>query len=117
MSVRDFFNEVVRPELPTSWVVYDHDKTVSNIGRVTVLFVHKSVEPGPQANSLTHTVEIDVLDPTQADKTIDDHLDDHMEDLIPVLQKIPNLQFIRADKASRDGFPCWAISLSIQTTS
>lgn len=117
MTVRDFFNTVVKPELPTGWVIYDHDKTVNNIGKPTVLFVHKSVEPGPQFNQLVHTVSIVVLDPTQVEKTMDDHLDDHMEDLIPVLQGIPNLQFQRADKASRDGFPCWDIQLQIQTSS
>lgn len=117
MTVRDFFNAQIRPELPAGWVVYDYDKTISNIGKVTVLFVHKSVEPGPQFSSLTHTVSVVVLDPTQAEKTADDHLDDHMEDLIPVLRAIPNIQFQRADKGTRDGFPCWDISLQIHTTS
>ncbi|KKX96925.1 hypothetical protein [Microbacterium sp. Ag1] len=117
MSVREFLNESLRPLLPSSWVVYDFDKTISNIAKVTVLYVHKSVEPGPQVNSLSHVVSILVLDPTQAEKTADDHLDDHMEDLIPAMRNVPNIQFLRAEKGTRDGFPCWDIQLQIQTTS
>lgn len=116
MSVREFLNASLKPVLPSSWIVYDFDKTVSNIGKVTVLYVHKTVEPGPQVGSLTHTVSILILDPTQGEQKADTQLDDHMEDLIPLMQAIPNLQFQRADKGTRDGFPCWDVQLQIQTS-
>lgn len=117
MSVREYINAAVKPLLPSVWIFHDYDKTISNIGKVTCVVVHKSVEPAPHQGSLNHTVSLVILDPTQAEKTMDDHLDDHMEDLIPVLQSVPNIQFLRADKGTHaSGFPCWDVSLQIQTT-
>ena len=46
----------------------------------------------------------------------DDRLDDHLVDLIPLMDAIPQLEFLRADKGTRDGFPCWDVQLTIITT-
>jgi hypothetical protein len=115
MSVRTYLNEHLRPVLPPAWVVYDFDKTLTNISKVTVIYVHQSVEPAPHQGGLMHTVQILVVDPTQAETAMENHLDDHLEDLIPLMQALPQIEFQRAEKATRDGFPCYAISLQIRT--
>ncbi|MBN9612567.1 MAG: hypothetical protein J0H64_03740 [Actinobacteria bacterium] len=117
MSVREYLNENLKPKLPQEWLVIDYDKTLTNIGRVTAVYVHKTVEPAPEQGSLLHTVSLVVADPTQAEAAADERLDDHMEDLIPVIQAIPGILFQRAAKGMRDGFPCWDIELQIKTTS
>lgn len=116
MSVRTWLNTNLKPLLPSSWVVHDHDRTLTNISKVTAIYVHKTVEPGPEQGSLLHTVSLIVADPTQAETKAEDRLDDLMEDLIPVIQAIGPIDFQRAEKGTRDGFPCWDIQIQIKTT-
>lgn len=116
MSVRSYLNTHLKPVLPSEWIVYDHDRTLANISKVTVVYVHQAVEPGPEQGSLLHSVILIVADPTQAEAKADAVLDDHMEDLIPTIQAIPAIDFQRAEKGTRDGFPCWQITIQIKTT-
>ena len=119
MSVRDYLNETLKPLLtaaPLKWVVYDHDRTLTNISRVTAIFVVESIEPGPENGSLLHNVVLVIVDPTQDEAKAEDRLDDHMEDLIPALTAIPALTFTRAEKATKDNFPAWKITVQIKTT-
>lgn len=117
MSVRTYLAAQIKPAVTAlGWAFYDHDRTLGQIGKVTALLVHTRVEPAPQHGGLQHTVALVIVDPTQAEKTADDHLDDHLEDLIPVLRAIPNVQFTEAEKATREGFPAWLVNLTVQTT-
>lgn len=117
MSVREYLNANVRPSLVAlGWVVYDYDRTLTNISKVSVVYVHQSVEPGPEQGSLLHTVQLVIADPTQAEAKAETRLDDLMEDLIPVIRDVPAIDFQRAEKGTRDGFPCWQITIQIKTT-
>lgn len=115
MSIRDYLNATVRPLLPSGWVVYDYDRTLTTISKVTVVYVHKSIEPAPETGLLLHTVSLVVADPTQAEQKADDRLDDILEDLIPALTAASALQFVRADKGMRDTYPAWDIQVQIKT--
>lgn len=120
MSVRDYFNANLRPLLPPTWLVYDYDKTVTSIGKVTALFLHQSVEPGPYPGSLAHTINLTIIDPSTSEKAMDDRLDDLLEDIIPALIEDPATEFIRADKGTwpdpNPTNPAWTIQLRITTT-
>lgn len=120
MSVREYFNTNIRPLLPEEWVVYDHDRTVGNVAKVTALFRHQTVEPGSLAGSLVHGIDLVVIDPSTAEKTMDDRLDDLLEDVIPALIADPGVEFVRAEKGAypdpNPTNPAWSISLRITTT-
>lgn len=117
MTVREYLNENLKPLLPGSWIVYDFDRTLTNISRITAIYVHKSVEPAPEHGSLMHTISLIIADPTQSEEAAETRLDDHLADLLPLLQTIPGIDFQRASKGMRDGFPAWDIELQIKTTS
>ena len=115
MSVREFLNASLKPLLPSSWIVHDYDRTLTNISKITALYVHKSIEPAPEVGGYLHTVSLVIADPTQAEGKADDNLDDVMEDLIPALAAVAEIQFVRADKGTRDTYPCWDVQLQIKT--
>lgn len=120
MSVRTYFNEHLKTLLPPSWVIYDYDKSVTSIGKVTALFLHQSVEPGALAGSLAHTINLVIIDPSTTEKSMDDRLDDLLEDIIPALTADAATEFIRADKGTypdpNPTNPAWTIQLRITTT-
>lgn len=116
MSVRAYLNTNLTPLLPTSWVVFDYDRTLSQIAKVTALYVHKDIEPGGEQGALLHNVSLVVVDPTQTEAVFDDRLDDLMEDLIPIIDQLPEVVFQRASKGTRDNYPCWDIQLQVKTT-
>lgn len=119
MSVRKYLADHIRSVLPSGWVFYDHDKTLSTVGKTTALLMHTRIEPGPQQGVLTHTVSLTVVEPSQVEGHMDDRLDDVLEDLIPLLRSIPNVQFLSAERgaypANDPTYPAWSIQLSVQT--
>lgn len=116
MTVRTYLNQNLRPLLPAGWVVYDHDRTLTKISKVTALYVHRAIEPAPEQGWFLNTVSLVVCDPTQSEGKADVHLDDVMVDLIPALAAVGGIQFLRAEKGTRDTFPAWDVQLQIKTT-
>lgn len=117
MTVRTYLTGYLQPAVEAlGWLYYDHDRTLSAIGKVTALLVHTRVEPAPEQGSLLHTVSLVVVDPTQQETAAENNLDDHMEDLIPILQGIPAVQFVQAEKGTRDSSPAWDIQITVKTT-
>lgn len=116
MSVRSYLAEKIKPAVTArGWAFHDHDRSLGQISKPTALLVHTRVTPGPQLGHLVHTVALIVCDPTGVEKVIDNRLDEHLEDLIPVLQAIPNVQFVDAEKGTREDYPAYIINLTIQT--
>lgn len=116
MTVRSYLSGYIKPAVTSlGWAFHDHDKSLGTVGKVTALLVHTRVEPAEHQGHLRHTVSLVVVDSSTVEKNIDNRLDEHLEDLIPVLQTIPNVQFIDAEKGTREEYPAYVITLTIQT--
>ncbi|WP_433586368.1 hypothetical protein [Microbacterium hydrocarbonoxydans] len=116
-AVRAYLAPLIRPEVEAlGWIFHDHDRSLPTVGKPTALLVRTRVEPGPQQGSLTHTVQLVVVEPSQVEERIENDLDGHLDDLIPILEAIPPVQFVSAEPGTREERPCWLITLTVQTT-
>lgn len=115
-AVRAYLGPILRPQLEAlGWIFHDHDRSLPTVGKPTALLVRTRIAPGAAQGLLASTVQLVIVEPSRVEKQIEDSLDDHLEDLIPVLQQIPNVEFVSAEAGTREERPCWLVTLTVQT--
>ena len=115
-AVRAYLAPLIRPEVEAlGWIFHDHDRSLPTIGKPTALLVRTRIEPGLTQGLLSSTVTLVVVEPSTVEERIENDLDGHLEDLIPILQAIPNVQFVSAEAGTREERPAWLVTLTVQT--
>lgn len=119
-TLRAWFTDQVRPNLPAGWRYIPNQNTPSTISVVTVVYKLLELEPLPEApmGSIRNTIVLTVLSPHEDDVKAEDALDNDVIDLLTALDGHPTISWTRAHKVrdAKTDRLAWDIDLTVITS-